>query len=139
MMLLRRLGYLTLSLLSVSVRGFANNARRICMIALALSGVNIIASDAAHAQPSWLPVQVEIRTPFEPTAVPIGQRTSFFYELHLTNFKTYPLLLKNIEVLDADAPTAHPLAVFEAADLPGIIKVVGRTAPPPSKGYYEIP
>src|SRR3979490_3084370 len=62
---------------------------------------------------SW-PPQLEMRVPFEPTAFPSGPHFYVMYELHQTNFGTTPLSLSRVEVLDADAGAAPPIATFEA-------------------------
>ena len=49
------------------------------------------------------------------------------YELHLTNFGTDPLNVSRIEVLDADAAAAQPIAIFEAEQLETMLKPVGAT------------
>jgi hypothetical protein len=47
------------------------------------------------------------------------------YELHLTNFGTAPLSLSRIEVLDADAADAQPIATFEAEQLKTMLQPLG--------------
>jgi hypothetical protein len=47
------------------------------------------------------------------------------YELHLTNFGTTPLSLSRIEVLDADAEAAQPIATFEAEQLDAMLQPLG--------------
>ena len=47
------------------------------------------------------------------------------YELHLTNFATTPLSLSRIEVLDADAGAAQPIATFEAEQLEAMLQPLG--------------
>lgn len=49
------------------------------------------------------PVQLEVRTPFEPTLFPAGGYNYLLYELHLQNFTDGPLALRGLEVLDADS------------------------------------
>src|SRR5438045_1597781 len=60
------------------------------------------------------PLQLEMRVPFEPTAFPSEARMHLFYELTLTNFATSTLHVSRIEVFDADARPAQPIAVFRA-------------------------
>ena len=75
-----------------------------------------------HAPP---PLQLEMRVPFEPTAFPSGRHFYVMYELHLTNFGAAPLSLSRIEVLDADAETAQPIANFEAEPLEAMVQPLG--------------
>jgi hypothetical protein len=84
-------------------------------------------SPAAKASP-W-PPQLEMRVPFEPTAFPSGPHFYVMYELHLTNFGTTPLSLNRIEVLDAGAGTAQPIATFEAEQLEAMLQPVGGKTP----------
>jgi len=62
---------------------------------------------------------------FEPTAFPSGPHVYVMYELHLTNFWPTPLSLSRIEVLDANAETAQPIATFEAEQLEGMLQPLG--------------
>src|ERR1700730_5150855 len=77
------------------------------------------------SNPAPFPVQLEMRVPFEPTAFPSERRIYLMYELHLTNFGTAPLYLSCLEVLDADAPAAKPIATFEAEHLGTMLQAVG--------------
>ena len=70
-------------------------------------------------------LQLEMRVPFEPTAFPSGSHFYVMYELHLTNFGAVPLSLSRIEVLDADAETAQPIATFEAEQLEAMSRPLG--------------
>jgi hypothetical protein len=47
------------------------------------------------------------------------------YELHLTNFGTTPLSVSRIDVLDADAGAAQPIATFEAEQLEAMLQPLG--------------
>ena len=82
-------------------------------------------SQQPAAKPAPWPVQLEVRVPFEPTAFPSEDRTYLIYELHLTNFGTTPLSLSRIEVLDADAGVAQPIATFEAEQLEAMLQPLG--------------
>jgi Peptidase family M23 len=75
-----------------------------------------------HAPP---PLPLEMRVPFEPTAFPSGRHFYVMYELHLANFAAAPLPLSRIEVLDADAETAQPIATFEAESLEAMLQPLG--------------
>lgn len=86
----------------------------------------------------WLPSQLEVRVPFEPTAFPSELRIYLFYEIHLSNLSSDPIYLSSIEVLDADAPAAAPIATFTAVQLPPIVEVFGAKAPADSKGNFQI-
>ena len=58
-----------------------------------------------------------MRVPFEPTAFPNGSKSYLMYEVYLTNFTAAPLFLSRIEVLDADAENAPPIATFNKEQL----------------------
>src|SRR5260370_292801 len=77
------------------------------------------------AKPAPWPPQLEMRVPFEPTAFPSGPHFYVMYELHLTNFGTTPLSLSRIDVLDADAGAAQPIATFEADQLKAMLQPLG--------------
>lgn len=72
------------------------------------------------------PLQLEMRVPFEPTAFPSGPHVYLMYELHLTNYLPMPLSLARIDVLDANAVDAQPIASFEAAQLESMLQPLGR-------------
>jgi hypothetical protein len=75
--------------------------------------------------PKRVPLQLEMRVPFEPTAFPSGPHFYVLYELYLTNFGAFPRSLSRIEVLDADAKTAQPIATFEAEPLAAMVQPLG--------------
>jgi hypothetical protein len=77
------------------------------------------------AKQAPFPLQLEIRVPFEPTAVPSGPYVYLFYELHLTNFMPKPVSLSRVEVLDADTETSQPIATFEAQQLEAMVQPLG--------------
>ena len=77
------------------------------------------------AKPAPWPPQLEMRVPFEPTAFPSGPHFYVMYELHLTNFGASPLSLSRIEVLDADAGAAQPIATFETEQLEVMLQPLG--------------
>src|SRR6266487_6232960 len=79
------------------------------------------------SKPAQWPLQLEMRVPFEPTAFPSGPHFCVLYELHLVNFGPTPLSLNRIEVLDADAGTAHPIASFEAEALEAMLQPLGAS------------
>ena len=78
-------------------------------------------------RPPW-PLQLEMRVPFEPTAFPSGPHVYLMYELHFTNFMPMPVSLSRIDVLDADARNAQPIATFEEAQLETMLQVLGGKA-----------
>ncbi len=79
-----------------------------------------------------------MRVPFEPTAFPNGARMHLFYELHLTNFAPSPLYVSRIEVVDADAAIAEPIATFRAEQLAALVQVVGGEIPASQNGSLVI-
>jgi hypothetical protein len=78
----------------------------------------------APAPSALLPVQLEIRTPVEPTAFPSGGRTYLIHELHLRNFAGEALELQGLEVMDAG--TGQPLATFGATQLDSLLSPRGH-------------
>ena len=80
-----------------------------------------------RSTPGFPGVQLEVRTPFEPTAFPSSGRNYLVYELHLRNFADGPLDLKSIEVFASDA-NGKPLARFEAKKLESILEPIGAGA-----------
>lgn len=80
---------------------------------------------ATKRAPSSL--QLEMRVPFEPTAFPNGQYFYVMYELYLTNFGAVPLSLSRIDVLDADAENAQPIATFGSEQLESMLRPLGKT------------
>lgn len=77
-------------------------------------------STAVPAAAAFLPAQLEVRTPFEPTAFPSGGRTYLIYELHLRNFAGELLDLQGVEVIGEDSG-ASPVATFDADQLPALL------------------
>ncbi len=84
------------------------------------------------------PLRLEMRVPFEPTAFPSGPHVYLLYELHLTNFTPTPLSLSRIDVLDADARSAPPIATFAAAQLETIMQPLGGKPLPDAKVRHVI-
>ena len=66
-----------------------------------------------------------MRVPFEPTAFPSSGHTYLAYELYLTNFTGNPLILRRVEVLDADPAVIEPVAAFEGKTLDALLQPVG--------------
>jgi len=90
------------------------------------------------AKPAVWPVQLEMRVSFEPTAFPSEGRTYLMYELHLTNFGTAPVSLSRIEVLDADAAAAQPIATYEVEQLETMLQPLGGKIVSDPKGRLLI-
>lgn len=80
-------------------------------------------STRTSTAPSFPPVQLEIRTPFEPTAFPSAGRHYLLYELHLRNFADDPMILQGIEIIGTDAPGA--IATFEGEVLASLLRPIG--------------
>lgn len=95
-------------------------------------------SHAPEPRPAPFPLQLEIRVPFEPTAFPSDGNIYVMYELHLTNFGTDPLNLSRIEVLDADAAGAQPIATFGEEQLNTMLQAVGGSTEVGPKGNLTI-
>src|SRR5947208_1720959 len=108
------------------------------MRSLILFLASIILSCQAVAQ-SGQPLQLEMRVPFEPTAFPNEGRMHLLYELHLTNFATFPLYVSRIEVLDVDAAAAEPIAALQAEPLEQMFQAVGGKTPTGQNGSLTIP
>lgn len=90
---------------------------------------------ALVSKPFEWPVQVELRVPFAPTVFQSNSGSSVLYELYLTNFGTKDLHLGKMEVLDANATNAVPLADFGPEQLKTMIQPLGiATAQAPSMG-----
>lgn len=84
------------------------------------AGCELVGSDRLNSmtkpsRASFPPVQMEIRTPFEPTVFAAGGYSYLLYELHLQNFSDDVFSLKSIEVLDAGSQT--PIASFSGERL----------------------
>jgi hypothetical protein len=72
---------------------------------------------APATPPVFPPVQLQVRTPVEPTVLASGGWNYLLYELHLQNFTTELATVRGIEVRDADNPAAPPIAQFDQAQL----------------------
>jgi len=107
------LGYCIMACAASTGRGYAGGAE------------DLRSSQNKASKPAQWPLQLEMRVPFEPTAFPSGPRSCAIYELHLANYGQTPLTLTRIEVLDADAGTARPIASFEAEALEALLQPLG--------------
>jgi murein DD-endopeptidase MepM/ murein hydrolase activator NlpD len=93
------------------------------------TGANADPNQKGDGETSPFPLQLEVRAPFAPTAFPSGDRTYVAYELYLTNFSSNPIKLSRIDVLDAQAPAAKPIASFADKQLSEILQSVGAPSP----------
>jgi hypothetical protein len=91
-----------------------------------------------HAQ-NFLPPQLELRVPFEPTAFPSDGRTYLVYELYLTNFSNRPITLGRIEVLNADGSTDKPVATFTSEQLDTMLETFAPRPAPASASDPNAP
>lgn len=91
-------------------------------------GMTLVPSPEAPGGPAadFPSVQLEIRTPFSPTAVPSVGREHLIYELHLRNFGNRALPLSGLEILDPDSGAT--VAVFEGPQFEGLISPIGQGA-----------
>ena len=97
-------------------------------------------SNQSSATANPLPLQLEMRVPFEPTAFPSGQHVYIMYELHLTNFATTALSIRRIEVLDTHAQATAPIVAFSAEQLEAIVQPLGgKTLTDPSEKLVLAP
>lgn len=86
----------------------------------------ISSSDKKPADKSFAwPTQLEMRVPFEPTAFPSGEKSYLMYELYLTNYGSSAHTFSRLEVLDADAGEAAPIASFDAEQLAAMVQPIG--------------
>ena len=113
--------------------------RSLILFTAAICACTAIAhSQVPAANPAPFPLQLEIRVPFEPTAFPSDRNSYVMYELHLRNFGIAPLNLSRIEVLDAEAAAARPIAIFEEEQLETMLQSVGGDTAAGPKGNLII-
>jgi hypothetical protein len=79
------------------------------------------------SKPEFPPLQVELRTPVEPIAVPSAGRTYLLYELHIRNFSRDALAIRRLDVVDA--ASRKPLATFANERFQALVR---PGAPPPA-------
>jgi hypothetical protein len=104
----------------------------------AVEGGESASASAPHAS-SGLPLQLEMRVPFEPTAFPSDGRTYVMYELYLANFTGTPLTIQRIEILDADRMSATPITAIEQGELRALTQQVGTQTPDEAgKGLLQL-
>jgi hypothetical protein len=110
-------------LLDEKAAGCTLSWKSIVLAVLVVIGLGLL--QEAQSENSPQPLQLEMRVPFEPTAFPSAGRTYLAYELYLTNFSGNPLTLNRVEVLDADATAAAPIAAFAGKALDALLQPVG--------------
>ncbi|MBZ2205828.1 M23 family metallopeptidase [Massilia sp. R798] len=92
---------------------------------------------AAHARASapFPPIQLQVRTPLEPTVLPSAGKSYLVYELHLHNFSAGAMSLRGIQVLDADQSGTGPVAEILEAQLDKRMRkvTIGDSAGDPRK------
>jgi len=110
-----------------------NTNRQPLLLAFALAFLStraISATDVpqpgAPAAEQW-PFPLEVAVPFEPTPFQSGGRTHLVYEVYLRNFGSDTVTVRSIEVLDADAKVASPLAAFAGDQLVSILEPIAHT------------
>jgi hypothetical protein len=74
------------------------------------------------------PLQLEIVTPFEPTAFPSAGRSYVIYELHLRNFATRPLSINRVDVVSAES-VGEEIVSFESERLAALLQPRGAQSP----------
>jgi hypothetical protein len=79
--------------------------------------------------PVFPPVQLEVHTPFEPSAFAAGGYNYLLYELHLQNFSWDPLNLHGLEVFDAHQAGRGLIASFVGPRFFETLVGIGTEAP----------
>lgn len=98
--------------------------RKHSMRVIACIGAAIVAGLLQRADAAGLPLQLEARVPFEPTAFSSGGRTYLCYEIFLTNFSPNLLTLNRIQVVDADGDSSIPVTTIEGDQLDAVLTVL---------------
>lgn len=83
-----------------------------------------VAAPAFAPSTDFPPLQLEILTPFEPTAFPSAGRSYVIYELHLASFDRMPFALERIDVVAAGAG-GRTVATFDSKRLAGLLQPRG--------------
>src|SRR5262245_23775473 len=93
-------------------------------------GAALAAVPAAAPNTEFPPLQLEISTPFQPTAFPSAGRNYVIYELHLRSFDERPLTLARVDVVDGDSGAA--VATFEGERLAALLQpsAASSSSPP---------
>jgi murein DD-endopeptidase len=82
------------------------------------------ASHSAVAQIAERPARVEVVIPKAPTPVTVDTQRVLVYELHVTNFGTGPLVLRQLDIMDAASPHV-PLASYRDSALGRVVVPAG--------------
>lgn len=118
-MLIERLGAVATCFCALaSTPSFAANSENLrpakdCALASLVSNSD---STGASAKLPFPPIQLDIRTPFEPTLVPSGGFHYVIYELHLQNYTSEPLAIQELQIFDASG-TSNTIAAFKGSQL----------------------
>lgn len=114
------------------LKGEDQKMMRVCLLTMLLCVTGGFASSAVPDADSKIspaaspfPLQLQVRAPFAPAAFPSAGHTYVVYELYLTNFSGDPMKLQRIDVLDAQEPSATPLASYEDKQLGALLQPVG--------------
>jgi hypothetical protein len=86
----------------------------------AVTGASV-AMPALAPSPDFPPLQLEVFTPFEPTAFPSAGRSYVIYELHLRSFDRAPFALRGIDVVAG----GRTVATFDSAQLTALLQPRG--------------
>jgi hypothetical protein len=78
-----------------------------------------------NANANFPPVQLDMSTPVEPTAMQSGGRAHLFYELHLMNYGDTPLTLRGLDVTNADGGSAKTVAALAEQELGERLRPIG--------------
>lgn len=104
------------AIVSMATASFAANATLKPLQDCKLASLTVGEGAAGvSSKPAFPPVQLDISTPFEPTAFPSGGLNYLVYELHLQNYTSQPMTLRSLEVLDAKS--AKPIVAFSDSRL----------------------
>lgn len=72
------------------------------MLVLAVAALMALNYAAASSPPRPVLVQsIDIQVPVAPVSVQIAGRPHLVYELHVTNFRPYDVILNRLEIIDA--------------------------------------
>ena len=78
------------------------------------------------AKPFSLPLQLEMRVPFGPTAFPNGPNLFLIYKLYLTNFSASPIRLQGMQLLDGNRKSNSTILSFDSLALKSRVKILGN-------------
>lgn len=96
-------------------------------------GCDVIASSAgvsaAEARPLvFPPTQLDIRTPVAPTLFPAAGRDYLLYELYLSNFSDEAMVVRGVEILNADDDRLRVVSLLKEAQVKERLRMVGGVA-----------